>query len=337
MPPPRPPPSGDRATSSAGHPPDRDRGRPGDPLRHGPEGLAAVPPPRPRRARPPTIAATAARSRRPPGSCSASPATSSGNIPPGGRADPARAPRARPRRHRSPRSGASRSPSPAPASIAPAAAARPSPSSPGRPSPTRSGRSTPSRMCPWPHPSRVSWLTVTDEASGAILAAELSPPPPLGARAGARDPGDVPSRLRPLGPARPRAGRQRVSLGHPPRLAQRAGDVADRAGGRTDLDPPAQPTCNPKVERSNGVAQQWGELQTCTDCEQAARALDWVCRVQREEYPAIRGRTRARRSRSWARRAARTGGPARRRCGTSPGWTASWPGGAGGGMPTATG
>ena len=57
--------------------------------------------------------------------------------------------------------------------------------------------------------------------------------------------------------------------------------------------PPAQPTCNPKVERSNGLAQQWGELHTCADCEQAARALDWVCRVQREQYPAIRGRTRA--------------------------------------------
>ena len=38
--------------------------------------------------------------------------------------------------------------------------------------------------------------------------------------------------------------------------------------------------------------QQWGELRTCTDCKQAARALDWVDRIQREEYPAIRGRTR---------------------------------------------
>ena len=140
---------------------------------------------------------------------------------------------------------------------------------------------------------RVSWLTVTDEASGAILAAEISPPPPLGTRPGGRDPRDVPPRLRPLGPARSRARRQRISLGHPPRPAQRAGDVADRAGGRADLDPPARPTCNPKVERSNGVTQQWGELHTCADCEQAARVLDWVCRVQREQYPAIRGRTRS--------------------------------------------
>ena len=57
-------------------------------------------------------------------------------------------------------------------------------------------------------------------------------------------------------------------------------------------NPPAQPTRNPKVERSNGLTQQWGELRTCTDCKQAARALDWVGRIQREEYPAIRGRTR---------------------------------------------
>ena len=50
-------------------------------------------------------------------------------------------------------------------------------------------------------------------------------------------------------------------------------------------NPPAQPTRNPRVERSNGLTQQWGELRTCTDCKQAARALDWVGRIQREEYP----------------------------------------------------
>jgi hypothetical protein len=57
-------------------------------------------------------------------------------------------------------------------------------------------------------------------------------------------------------------------------------------------NPPARPTRNPKVERSNGLTQQWGELRTCTSCRQAARRLEWVGRVQREEYPAIRGRTR---------------------------------------------
>jgi hypothetical protein len=57
-------------------------------------------------------------------------------------------------------------------------------------------------------------------------------------------------------------------------------------------NPPAQPTRNPKVERCNGLTQQWGELRTCIDHRAAARQLEWVGRVQREEYPAIRGRTR---------------------------------------------
>ena len=98
---------------------------------------------------------------------------------------------------------------------------------------------------------RICWLTVTDEASGAILATEVSPPPPVGTRPRARDPGDVPPRLRPLGPARPRARRQRLSLGLVPRPAPRAGAVVDRAGGRTDLEPPG-----PAHVQSQGGAVQ---------------------------------------------------------------------------------
>jgi hypothetical protein len=48
---------------------------------------------------------------------------------------------------------------------------------------------------------RICWMTVTDEVSGAILATEVSPPPPVGTRPVARDPGDVSRRLRGLGPA----------------------------------------------------------------------------------------------------------------------------------------
>ena len=55
-------------------------------------------------------------------------------------------------------------------------------------------------------------------------------------------------------------------------------------------NPPARPTRNAKVERCNGLTQQWGELHTCTDCKQAARALARIGRIQREEYPAICGR-----------------------------------------------
>jgi hypothetical protein len=57
-------------------------------------------------------------------------------------------------------------------------------------------------------------------------------------------------------------------------------------------NPAGQPTCNPKVERCNGVTQQWGELHRCTDIRQAARVLARVARIRREEYPALRGRTR---------------------------------------------
>ena len=51
---------------------------------------------------------------------------------------------------------------------------------------------------------RICWLTVTDEASGAILATEVSPPPPVGTRPRAGDPDDVPQRFHGLGPPRPR-------------------------------------------------------------------------------------------------------------------------------------
>jgi hypothetical protein len=57
-------------------------------------------------------------------------------------------------------------------------------------------------------------------------------------------------------------------------------------------NPPGRPTCNPKVERCNGLTQQWGELHRCADCRQAARVLAWVRRIQREVYPALHGRTR---------------------------------------------
>jgi hypothetical protein len=57
-------------------------------------------------------------------------------------------------------------------------------------------------------------------------------------------------------------------------------------------NPAGQPTRNPKVERCNGLTQQWGEVHRCTDCHQASRVLAWVGRIQREEYPALRGRTR---------------------------------------------
>lgn len=57
-------------------------------------------------------------------------------------------------------------------------------------------------------------------------------------------------------------------------------------------NPPARPTRNAKVERSNGLTQQWGEIHTCADIRQAERALTKAARIQREEYPSCDGRSR---------------------------------------------
>jgi hypothetical protein len=63
-------------------------------------------------------------------------------------------------------------------------------------------------------------------------------------------------------------------------------------GVEMNWNPAGQPTRNPKVERCNGLTQQWGELHRCADCDRAATVLTEVARIQREEYPAIRGRIR---------------------------------------------
>jgi hypothetical protein len=57
-------------------------------------------------------------------------------------------------------------------------------------------------------------------------------------------------------------------------------------------NPAGRPTSDPRVERCNGLTQQWGELHRCADGEEAAAVLAEVARIQREDYPAIRGRAR---------------------------------------------
>lgn len=57
-------------------------------------------------------------------------------------------------------------------------------------------------------------------------------------------------------------------------------------------NPSRQPWRNPKVERSNGVTQQWAEPHACVDRATLERQLDWAARTQREEYPSIQGRSR---------------------------------------------
>jgi len=57
-------------------------------------------------------------------------------------------------------------------------------------------------------------------------------------------------------------------------------------------NPPHQPWRNPKVERGNGVSQQWAEPHACADHPTLGQKLEWAARTQREEYPSIQGRTR---------------------------------------------
>jgi hypothetical protein len=57
-------------------------------------------------------------------------------------------------------------------------------------------------------------------------------------------------------------------------------------------NPPRRPQQNGKVERDQGVTQAWVEPWACRDRAELQRRLRWAVRVQREEYPAIDGRTR---------------------------------------------
>jgi hypothetical protein len=57
-------------------------------------------------------------------------------------------------------------------------------------------------------------------------------------------------------------------------------------------NPPAEPWENPKVERCQGVADAWAEPHRCAGLESLSEHLAWACRVQREEYPSIRGASR---------------------------------------------
>jgi hypothetical protein len=57
-------------------------------------------------------------------------------------------------------------------------------------------------------------------------------------------------------------------------------------------NPPARPTENAKVERSNGTVNRWGEPTRCPSYAAWEEKLKWVARVQREEYPAVGGKSR---------------------------------------------
>ena len=57
-------------------------------------------------------------------------------------------------------------------------------------------------------------------------------------------------------------------------------------------NPPGRPTENAKVERTNGTVNRWAEPERCPDYAAWKQKLEWVARVQREEYPAVGGKSR---------------------------------------------
>jgi hypothetical protein len=56
---------------------------------------------------------------------------------------------------------------------------------------------------------------------------------------------------------------------------------------------PGQPQQNPRVERGNGVTQQWAEPAACSTRSQLQSRLHKECEVQRERYPSVAGMSRA--------------------------------------------
>jgi hypothetical protein len=50
---------------------------------------------------------------------------------------------------------------------------------------------------------------------------------------------------------------------------------------------------NGKIERFNGLIDQWGEPAQCADFSAWQARLAWVVHMQRERYPAVHGQSRA--------------------------------------------
>ena len=57
-------------------------------------------------------------------------------------------------------------------------------------------------------------------------------------------------------------------------------------------NPPRQPQYNGVVERSNRLVKDWAEPETCHSAHELERRINREDAIQREEYPALAGRTR---------------------------------------------
>jgi transposase InsO family protein len=139
---------------------------------------------------------------------------------------------------------------------------------------------------------RISWLRVVDEFTGAVLGTFVFQQERFASVSAAT----VQKALRALFSRWGRPQGFRVDNGHP------WGSIGDFP---TDLslwliglglqiiwNPPCQPQKNGVVERSQGVGKNWAEPRACDSAKELQKRLDEMDRIQREEYPYQRGKSR---------------------------------------------
>jgi hypothetical protein len=162
--------------------------------------------------------------------------------------------------------------------------------------------------------SRVCWLRLADELTGAVIASVVF------ARAYWAGVGvhAVQAELRRAFKRWGRPTQRRTDNGQPwaqPRedLPTELGLWLAGLGVAIRYNPPRQPYRNGVVERSQGVSKAWAEPQTCKSAAELRRRLARMDRVQRERYPGPDGKARLERhpglahsgrrySRAWERK-----------------------------------
>jgi transposase InsO family protein len=138
----------------------------------------------------------------------------------------------------------------------------------------------------------VCWLTAEDEYSGAVLRIALF----AGGQWNQVKPAAVQKALRRCFRMWGLPGAVRVDNGYP----WGSGNDLPTAlalwliglGVPVHWNRPRRPQDNGKVERLQGVTQQWAEAAQCPDRHHLRVRLTWVSTMQRERYPAVRGQSR---------------------------------------------
>jgi hypothetical protein len=140
--------------------------------------------------------------------------------------------------------------------------------------------------------SGACWLRLTDECSGAILATELFPV----YRWSEVPAGQTQAALRRAFDRWGRPGRLRVDNGIPWAITGNLPSALALwlAGLAVAIhyNAPHRPQHNGVVERSQGTSQRWAEPERCASIDELRERLLREDHVQREEYPAIDGKSR---------------------------------------------